>query len=138
MADPTTFIETIEYAILKVPNMGFYDGFVPEKVPEFGGYIQEYTVLWAGLGENPFEPTSCGTWNEDTLIWDFQTTVVGADVDICRKAGRLVKAELMNLVIGTGKVRPNPDGFNQQSPLLDTQAVPSRFMLPLQWRITTN
>lgn len=139
MADPTTFPDILRGAILSSPDLDqFFDGHVPEKVDETGGYIDPYVVLWAGLGDNPFEPTACGTHNEDTLIWDFQTTVVAASADVCRRAAKDVKARLMNLSIGTGRVKPNPDGFNQQSPLLDTQITPARFMLPLQWRITTN
>lgn len=138
MVDPTPFPAIIEGAILASDIDQFFDGYVPEKVTETNGYIDPYVVLWAGMGDNPFEPTACGTHNEDTLIWDFQTTVVGASPEACRSAAKMVKAQLTNLVIRTGKVRPNPDGFNQQSPILDTQATPSRFMLPLQWRITTN
>lgn len=138
MADPTTFPAVIEAAVLQVPGMSFYDGFVPKVLPESGGYIDPYTVLWSGLGDNPREPTSCGTHNQDTVIWDFQTTVVGPSADVCRRAARLVQQRLVNLPLGTGRVVPNPDGFNQQSPILDTQASPSRFMLPLQWRAITN
>ena len=138
MADVTTFPDIIRGAVQLVPDMGFYDGFVPKKLPMSGNYVDPYTVLWAGLGDNPFEPTACGTHSTDTLVWDFQTTVVAADADTCRRAARDVRARLMNLMVGTGKVRPNPDGYNQQAPILDTQEQPSRFMLPLQWRITTN
>jgi hypothetical protein len=119
-------------------DLGFHDGFVPEDLPETGGYIDPYVVLWGGIGDNPFEPTACGTHSTDTLVWDFQTTVVAASASACRQAAQAVKASLVNLVVGTGKVRPNPDGYNQQSPILDTQTIPARFMLPLQWRITTN
>jgi hypothetical protein len=139
VADETTFPDIIRGAVLASPNLDqFFDGYVPEKVAETEGYIDPYVVLWAGLGDNPFEPTACGTHNQDTVIWDFQTTVVAADPDTCRRAAKEVKARLMNLAVGTGRVKPNPDGFNQQAPILDTQTTPSRFMLPVQWRITTN
>jgi len=138
MADPTTFPALIEAAVLEEPGLGFYDGHVPEALPETEGYIDPYVVLWAGLGDNPFEPTACGQHSTDTLIWDFQTTVVAASAEACRSAAWAVRQHLVNLAVGTGTVRPNPDGYNQQAPLLDTQTSPSRFMLPLQWRITTN
>lgn len=138
MADPTPFPAAIEAAVLQVPGLGFYDGHVPAAVPETDGFIDPYVVLWAGLGENPAELPTCGTHSDDSLIWDFQTTVVAASADTCRRAAKDVKAQLTNLVLGTGKVRPNPDGFNQQAPILDTQTTPSRFMLPLQWRAITN
>jgi hypothetical protein len=138
MADPTTLPALIKAAVLEVPDLTFYDGSVPKAVPEAGGYIRPYVVLWAGIGNNPPELTSCGTQSQDTLIWDFQLTVVAADADICRRVGQAIKARLTNLQIGTGRVRPSPDAFNQQAPILDTQATPSRFMLPLQWRLITN
>ena len=138
MADTTGFPAAIEAAVLQVPDMHFHDGFVPKVLPETGGYVDPYTVLWAGLGDNPPERTSCGTHSRDTTVYDFQTTVVAASADACRRAARLVSAELDNLPLGTGKVHPNPDGFNQQAPILDTQTTPSRFMLPLQWRVITN
>lgn len=136
-ADLLTFPDIIRGAVLAA-GVGFYDGYVPESVPTTNGYIDPYAVLWAGLGDNPFEPTACGTHNTDTTVWDFQVTVVGPSAEVCRAAAQAVKARLVNLVLGTGRVRPNPDAFNQQAPLLDTQTAPSRFMLPLQWRITTN
>lgn len=136
MADVTTFPALLEAAV--PGDLGFFDGYVPLKVPETDGFIDPYVVLWAGVGDNPFEPTACGTHNTDTLVWDFQTTVVGATAETCRQAASAVRAALVNLPIGTGHVKPNPDGYNQQSPILDTQSSPSRFMLPLQWRITTN
>lgn len=137
VADVLTFPDILRGAVLPT-GAGFFDGNVPTKVPETSGYIDPYVVLWAGLGDNPFEPTACGTHNTDTLVWDFQTTVVAADADTCRRVGQAVKARLTNLVMGTGQVRPNPDGYNQQSPIQDNQSTPARFMLPLQWRITTN
>jgi hypothetical protein len=139
VADVTTFPDILRGAVMLAPDISdFYDGYVPEKVAETDGYIDPYVVLWAGLGENPFEPTACGIHSTDTVVWDFQTTVVGADANICRRAAREVRNRLVNLVVGTGRVIPNPDGFHQQTPILDTQTTPARFMLPLQWRITTN
>lgn len=135
--DPTPFPDIIRGAV-QLAGTGFYDGYVPKVLPETDGYVDPYVVLWAGVGDNPFEPTACGRHNEDTLVWDFQTTVVAASPAACRSAAKAVKERLMNLAVGTGRVKPNPDGFNQQAPTLDTQTTPARFMLPLQWRITTN
>jgi hypothetical protein len=117
---------------------GVYDGYVPEKVPETGGYPDPYVVLWAGAGDGPPELTADGKEDSDVLIWDFQTTAVGATPAICRTVDQATRTALVNLVIGTGRVRRNPDGFNQQAPVLDTQATPSRFYLPRQWRLITN
>lgn len=139
MADETTFPDILRGALLTIPGLHqFFDGNVPEKVDETDGFIDPYVVLWGGLGENPFEPTACGTHNSDTLIWDFQLTVVAASPDLCRRVARAVRLKVLNMVIGTGRVKPNPDGFQQQAPIRDAQVTPNRFMLPLQMRITTN
>ncbi|MDJ0321830.1 hypothetical protein [Pseudarthrobacter sp. PS3-L1] len=115
-----------------------YDGYVPEKVPQNGVYIKPYTILWAGLGEAPNELTSDGVESQSTLIWDFQTTAVGPDANSCLQLAAADKALLTNHRAGRGIIRPNPDGYNQQTPILDASITPARFMLPLQWRLITN
>ena len=138
MADPTQCAKDVMAALRTVPGITSYDGFVPVKLPESGGYIDPYVVLWAGTGDEPGELPADGRQTSDTLIWDFQTTAVGADPAICRAVDKAVGAALTNLAIGTGRVRRNPDGFNQQAPVLDTQSTPSRHFLPRQWRLITN
>lgn len=138
MADPVQCAAAVMAALATVEGITEYDGFVPMKVPETDGYIDPYVVLWAGTGDEPNELPADGRQDSDTLIWDFQTTAVGATPAICRAVDKAVAAALTNLAIGTGQVRRNPDGFNQQSPILDTQTTPSRFMLPRQWRLITN
>lgn len=138
MVDVTALVQTVTEALEALDDVGFHDGYVPKSLPETDGYIDPYVVLWAGLGDNPPELTACGSHGTDTLIWDFQTTAVGANATICRDVAADIKTALTNLTAGTGRVRPNPDGFNQQTPILDTQTSPARFMLPLQWRLITN
>jgi len=138
MADIEQLVADVKTALEEIPDVTFKDGYAAEALPETGGYIDPYVILWAGLGDNPPELTACGTQGTDTLIWDFQTTAVGADAGICRSVAKAVAAKLTNLPAGTGKIRRNPDGFNQQTPILDTQTSPARFMLPLQWRLITN
>jgi len=138
MVDISDLVGPVEAALQSVPGAGYYDGFVPEKVPETDGYIDPYIILWAGVGDNPNEPTACGIHSTDSLTWDFQTTAVGATPAICRAVAKEITARLMNLKVRTGRIKPNPDGFNQQTPILDTQTIPARFMLPQQWRINTN
>lgn len=138
MVDVTLLVDDVETALGTIPSISVFDGQVPTKVPEAGGYILPYVVLWAGIGDNPGEQTSCGTHSTDTLIWDFQTTAVGATPDICRRVAQDTKAALTNLRSGTGRVRPNPDGFQQQTPIPDNSVSPARFMLPTQWRLITN
>jgi hypothetical protein len=117
---------------------GVHDGYVPKKLPETDGYVDPYVVLWGGGGDSPPDLTADGRQNNDTLVWDFQTTAVGPTPAHCRAVDRAVQDKLTNLPVGTGRVRRNPDGFNQQAPILDTQTTPSRFMLPRQWRLITN
>ena len=115
-----------------------YDGHVPTKVPEAGGYILPYFVNWFGTGENPDEITSDGKQPTDSLIWDFQITAVASNAAACRAVAQALKQKLTNHRIGKGTLRLNPDGFNQQAPILDTTITPARVMLPLQWRLITN
>lgn len=138
MVDPADLVAPVTAALEAIGGTSFYDGFVPEKVPETGGYIDPYIVLWAGVGDDSDELPACGIQDGDSIVWDFQTTAVGADPEICRAVARDIKASLTNLSVRTGRVRRNPDGFNQQTPILDTQTTPARFMLPLQWRLITN
>lgn len=140
MVDPTPLVAIIDAALRTVPGITVYDGYVPTKVPTdaSGQYVLPYVVIWAGTGDNPPEQSACGEHEEDTLVFDFQLTIAGANPAICRSVNQYVKAKLMNLRAGTGRIKPNPDGFQQQSPILDTQVTPARFMLPKQWRLITN
>lgn len=138
MVDVGTLVPSVTAALEALPGLTVHDGYVPKELPETGGYVDPYIVLWAGLGDNPPESTACGTQGTDSLIWDFQTTAVGATPDICRAVATAITGALTNLRVGTGRIRRNPDGFNQATPILDTQTSPARFMLPLQWRLITN
>jgi len=136
--DPDTLTGPVLAALRAIPGITVYDGAVPKSVPETGGYIDPYVVLWAGVDDEPDELPANGRQDGDSAIWDFQTTTVGADAAICRNVTAAVSAALTNLPVRTGRVRTNPDGFNQQYPILDTQTSPARFMLPRQWRLITN
>lgn len=138
MADPVALTDGVESALKTIEGIAVFDGFVPTKVPEAGGFILPYVVLWAGVGDNPEELPSSGDHDTSTLIWDFQTTIVAASPDVCRRVTSDVKALLTNRRTGTGRIRPNPDGFQQQQPILDTSVTPARFMLPIPWRLITN
>lgn len=138
MVEPNTLTGPVLEALRAIPGITVYDGAVPKSVPETGGYIDPYVVLWAGNPDEPDELPSDGVQDGDSLIWDFQTTAVGATADICRNVDAAVGAKLLNLRVRTGRVRRNPDGFNQQAPILDTQTSPARLMLPRPWRLITN
>lgn len=137
MADAVDLTSTVKTALTS-PDFSFYDGFVPTKVPESGGYILPYVVLWAGDGEPADEATACGLQGTSSLLWDFQTTIVAASPDVCRRVAADVRAALTNLPAGNGRIKPNPDGFQQAVPVLDKTVTPARFMLPIPWRINTN
>lgn len=115
-----------------------YDGHVPTKVPEAGGYILPYFVNWFGTGDSPDEVTSDGQQPTDSLIWDFQITAVASNAAACRSVAQALKQKLRNRRIGKGTLRLNPDGFQQQAPILDTTITPARFMLPIPWRLITD
>lgn len=115
-----------------------YDGHVPTKVPEAGGYILPYFVNWFGTGDSPDEVTSDGQQPMDSLIWDFQITAVASNAAACRSVAQALKQKLRNRRIGKGTLRLNPDGFQQQAPILDTTITPARFMLPIPWRLITD
>ena len=138
MVDHGSLTGPVLAALRTVPGITVYDGSVPTRVPESGGYIDPYVVLWAGTGDEPDELPADGRQAGDSIVWDFQTTAVAAGPNICRDVTAAVAAALTNLPVRTGRVRRNPDGFNQQSPILDTQTSPARHMLPRQWRLITN
>lgn len=138
MADPVVLAAVVETAVKTLQGVSFFDGNVPKSVPEVGGFILPYVVLWAGIGDNPDELPANGMHDSSTLVWDFQLTVTSADPNICRRVAKDVLALLINKRAGTGRIRPNPDGFNQQAPIPDASIIPSRFMLPLQLRLITN
>lgn len=139
MVDVSTLSNGVLAALRAIPDaVGVHDGFVPEKVPETDGYVDPYVVLWAGTPEGDRELPAHGIESNDTVVWDFQTTAVGASPEVCRTVDQAVSLALSNLALGTGRVRRNPDGFNQSYPILDTQTTPSRHFLPRQWRLITN
>ena len=138
MVEPNSLTGPVLAALRALPGITVYDGYVPAKVPETNGYIDPYVVLWAGNPDEPDELPADGLQDGDSIVWDFQTTAVGADPDICRNVDAAVNTALKNLRVRTGKARRNPDGFNQQYPILDTQTSPARLMLPRPWRLITN
>jgi hypothetical protein len=138
VVEPNSLTGPVLAALRAIPDITVYDGSVPESVPETGGYIDPYVVLWAGNPDGPNELPADGVQDDDSAVWDFQTTTVGADPSICRAVDTAVNIALRNLRVRTGRVRRNPDGFNRDIPRLDTQTSPARFMLPRQWRLITN
>lgn len=140
MADPNPLIyrAQVEAALRGIPGLGVYDGHVPEKIPvDSGGYVRPYVVLFAGDGEGVPERDMSNRVDLGGLRWDFQTTSVGASAAVCAAVAYDVRRAISNLELGRSHVVPNPDGFNQQTPLRDSSETPARFMLPHQWRLET-
>lgn len=138
MVDAADLVDPVAAALTAIDGITFHDGYVPNALPGSGSYVDPYVVLWAGTGDEADELPADGVQDGDSIIWDFQTTSVGATPAICRAVDKDVAAALTNLPVRTGRVRRNPDGFNQATPILDTQTSPARFMLPRQWRLITN
>lgn len=141
MADPLALQATILQALRNITDLSgrVHDGYVPDKVEtDTAGYVLPYVVFFGGAGDFPGEDLADGTIDGDSIIFDFQTTSVGPLSGHAAAVDRDVTKALLNLKVGTGRVKPNPDGFNQQTPIRDTNVTPARFMLPRQWRLITN
>lgn len=138
MVDIAALTEQVTAAEDEITGTTNYDGYVPSSLPQSGEYVLPYFVNWFGIGDNPDGPTADGRQPTDSLVWDFQITAVASNAPACRAVARALKQKLINKSVGTGTLRINPDGFNQQAPILDTSVTPARFMLPIQWRLTTN
>lgn len=107
MTDAVDLAAIVETALTS-PSFSFYDGYVPTSVPESGGYILPYVVLWAGDGEPADQQTACGLQGTSGLQWDFQTTIVTASPDVCRRVAQDVRAALTNLAAGNGQHQAKP------------------------------
>lgn len=138
MIDPSTIVVEITQLIEERTGLSVYDGNVPSKVPESGGYIDPYVILWAGSGGDVGEVTADGMQVDDITVFDFQTTAVGAEPSIARSVGHGVNRALTNARVQSGRVRPSPDGFSTDRTIPDTTVAPSRHILPAQWRLITN
>jgi hypothetical protein len=139
VVDPTPLSEAVVAALGTVTGISVYDGLVPRDVPATAeGYVLPYAVLWAGDGNESSETTSDGNQPTDTLTWDFQVTVVASNVAACRAVAHSVKLALINLRVGTGIVRKNPDGFDESVPIPVPEVAPARYMKPIQFRLITN
>lgn len=141
MADELQVTADILTALRSIRDLNgrLHDGYVPTKIPtDAAGYVLPYVVFFGGIGDHFNERATDGTVPTDGLVYDFQTTCVGPGAAQVLAAAQLVRRTLINRRTGTGRIIPNPDGFNQQSPIPDTTITPVRFMLPLQWRLLTN
>jgi len=138
VADLTLMVNKLKERMLTVNGITVHDGFVPTELPEKDGKILPYVVLWAGLPDFGDEVTADGQQVTDSTIFDFQATAVASNPAACRATAHALSLALVNLKLGTGRVRPNPDSFRRDVPLLDKTVTPARLMLPTFWRLHTN
>lgn len=141
VSDPLTIHASILQILASIEALDgrVYDGYVPDAIPkDDAGFPLPYVVLFAGAGNYPDEPLVDGSIGADGLIFDFQTTAVGPLTGHAVAVASMVRATLINTRVGRGRIKPSPDGFNQQAPIRDTNITPARFFLPQQWRLQTN
>lgn len=135
--DPT---QTLLDALNQIPGLGgrVYDGDVPAQVPTDGKWIKPYVAVWAGVGGDvPNQRDLTLLTDPEGLDWRPQTTVVGANAQVCRQAAAAVRGALANLPIGAGWLKPDDDLNRQLTPLADHTVTPARMFLPLRWRLIT-
>jgi len=116
-----------------------FDGLVPDDVPtDAYGYVLPYVALYSGVGGDlPMERNLSGLADIDVTDWRAQTSVVGPSMSHARDAAYDVQQALTNLPIGRGWLKPDLDSFTVGEPLPDPSVTPTRFLLPLRWRLTT-
>lgn len=141
MVDPIALSDELLAKLRALPDVGerIYDGYVPDKVPEAGGYVRPYALVMSGLGTDlPAERDLSKLTDIDVLDWHPQVNAVGATARQCRQVAHQISQALTNTWIGGGWLQPDEDAFRVNTPVLDDQVTPARFFLPLPWRTITN
>lgn len=139
--DPNTLHDLLLVKLRALPDIGarIYDGYVPDRVPEAGGYIRPYALVMGGLGADlPEERDLTRLTDTGVIDWAPQINVAAADPRTCRLAAQQISAALTNTWHSGGWLQPDPDGYRVNTPILDNQVTPARFYLPLPWRLITN
>ena len=140
--DATTLTAELIGALNAVPALAghVYDGYVPDKLPtDNAGYILPYVVVFSGLTTDlPEERSLTGLVDTTVHDWSPQTTCVGPTPSHARACAQIVQHTLTNLRIGNHRMKPDTETFRANTPVIDSQVTPSRFYLPLPWRLTTN
>lgn len=140
MVDPNALHDALIAKLEALPDIGarIYDGYVPDRVPEVGGYIRPYALVMGGMGADlPAERDLSRLTDVGVLDWAPQINVAAPTPTQCRQAAQQIRAALTNTWIGGGWLQPDPDAFRITTPILDNQVTPARFYLPLSWRLTT-
>lgn len=119
---------------------GVYDGLVPANVPTdtTGKWVKPYVCLYAGIpGDLPTQRDLTHQYDLDTSDWRPGVTVVGASAASCRDGATTVLRALANHPIGNGYLKPDAVLHAQLQPIPDTTVTPTRYYLPLQFRLIT-
>lgn len=139
LPDPQTLAVLIQSRLQALPDIGqrIYDGYVPKAVPEAGGFIRPYVVLFSGIGSDLPEERNLTKLADPTVLdLTVQTQCVAPTPGQCRQIGHQVRSALLNMRVGGGWLLPDT-GFTAPEPLADTTITPARFFLPIRWRLLT-
>lgn len=133
----TTTIEQATAAVVALleaaPNLDVFDGAVKARM-DSDGKAHPYAALWASPGrDNPDEQRECGTAR--ALVWTFQVTAAGGDVDRCRRAVDRTLAALLNVRLfpNGGRIRLDFDPGPERE---DRDESPPRWYVPLSFVVS--
>lgn len=140
--DEIVLYEQLLSRLKALPYIGgsVHEGVVKGKVPEdANGNVLPYLVLFGGLASDlPQERCLSGEVDQSTLNWLPQINAVGATPGVALKVAVQVRKALTGARIGNHWLKPQAEAFRVSRPILDNQANPSRFFLPLNFEVTTN
>lgn len=130
----------IEALLLTVlPKNRVHVGHVPDTLPMDATYnVLPYVFLFSGLGADlPLERDL--SHQADPLVRDLspQVNCVGPTSHHALMLADDIYAALINQRVGNHWLKPDADAMRTQTALPDEQVSPTRFFMPLSWRLTT-
>lgn len=133
-------LEEIEALLLTVlPADRVHVGHVPDKLPmDETFHVLPYAFLFSGLGADlPLERDL--SRQADPLVRDItpQVNCVGPTAHHALLLADDVYNALINQRVGNHWLKPDADAMRTQNPIPDEQVSPTRFIMPLSWRLTT-
>lgn len=134
-------LQEIEALLLTVlPANRVHVGHVPSALPEDNtGNVLPYVVLFSGLGADiATERDLSRQADPDVRDLTPQVNCVGPKPGHALQLGDDVYAALVNQRVGNHWLKPDADAMRTDYPIPDDSVKPTRFFLPLSWRITTN
>jgi hypothetical protein len=139
--DAYLIFKRIENLIRTVPSFGqrVYTGGVPGTVPDVGGHVLPYCVLWPSTGTPHGQEPVGGGPDRQGQVFRFMTTTAAADVWAVVGATDQLKATLTGAKLGrdTGLIRPVE--LQQRAAIVakDPDSNPPRFGVALAWTLAT-